>query len=175
VDVIVGSSSSGILRRTIINAAGNEIQIAYNNEYKNNPNSLLIVTPPGALLCKRIFFIKWEPAADEEILRQSLVDVMWNVVQHVITYKFTSIAFPAIGCGKHGCSIDVVVKTMVKEMKEQLMKRNLPWTVKFLLQPDQQNIYDEFCNQLLTTQDGKVQYSKTYHILAEQSKSHPCG
>jgi hypothetical protein len=45
---------------------------------------------------------------------------------------------------------------MVKEMKTQLKKRNLPWTVKFVVQPDQLNVYDEFCKQILTTYDGKV-------------------
>lgn len=74
----------------------------------------------------------------------------------MISYKFTSLAFPALGCGKHGCSVDIVVKTLVKEMKNQLTMRNLPLTVKFVIQPDQQNIYDEFCKQLLTIQDGIV-------------------
>jgi hypothetical protein len=44
---------------------------------------------------------------------------------------------------------------MVKEMKTQLTKRNLSWTVKFIVQPGQHNVYDEFCKQILTTQhDG---------------------
>jgi O-acetyl-ADP-ribose deacetylase (regulator of RNase III) len=77
------------------------------------------------------------------------------VMQHLIQYNFTSIAFPAIGCGEHGCSIDVIVKTMVNEIKNQLIMRNLPLTVKFIIQPNQQNIYDEFCKQVLATQNSK--------------------
>ena len=158
-DVIIGSSSSEILKKAIIKVAGDEVQTAYNAQYKNNPNSVLISTPPGILPCKRIFFVKWQPAKDETILRQSIVDLMWTVIQSVISYKFTSLAFPAIGCGQHGCSVDVVVKTMVKEMRNQLTMRNLSLTVKFVIQPNQQNIYAEFCKQVLATQHGIVETS----------------
>jgi hypothetical protein len=45
---------------------------------------------------------------------------------------------------------------MVKEVKNQLTMRNLPLTVRFVIQPGQQHIYDEFCKQVLATQDGIV-------------------
>jgi O-acetyl-ADP-ribose deacetylase (regulator of RNase III) len=156
VDVIIASSSSEILRKAIIIAAGNEVQTAYDAEIRTHPNSILVVTPPGALNCKKIFFVKWKPDTDDEILQQSLIDLISIVVQNSISHEFNSMGFPAIGCGQHGCSIDIVVKTMVLEMKKHLIKRNLRWTVKFIVQPDQQNIYDEFCKQVLTTQDGKM-------------------
>jgi hypothetical protein len=144
------------LKKAIINAAGNEVETAYNTEYKNNSNTILISTPPGVLPCKRIFFVKWKPDPDEAKLRQSLIDLIWTIVQNVMAYKFTSLAFPAIGCGKHGCSVDVVVKTLVREMKNQLTMRDLSLTVKFVIQSNQQNIYDEFCKQVLATQNGIV-------------------
>ncbi|CAF2777975.1 unnamed protein product [Rotaria sp. Silwood2] len=156
VDVIIGSSSSDFLREAIIRAAGNEAQTAYNLELKTHPNSILIATPSGALPCKYIFFVKWEPDSDENVLEQSLVDLIYTVVQNVISHNCTSVAFPAIGCGKHGCSVNIVVKTMVLEMKKHLMTRNLPWTVKFVVEPDQEHIYDEFRKQVLTTQHGKT-------------------
>ncbi|CAF1299385.1 unnamed protein product [Rotaria sp. Silwood1] len=170
VDVIIGSSSSEILKQAIIKVAGDEVQKAYNAEYKNNPNAIVISTPPGTLPCKRIFFVKWQPDMDETILQQSLVDLIWTVIQNVISYKFTSLAFPAIGCGKHGCSVGVVVKTMVKEMKAQLTMRNLPLVVKFVIHPDQQNIYDEFCKQLLTTEDD-IRKSVNYELPPTWEKS----
>jgi hypothetical protein len=43
---------------------------------------------------------------------------------------------------------------MVREMKQQITNRKLPWTVKFIVQPNQQNVYDEFCKQLLSSDDG---------------------
>lgn len=140
----------------------------YDTELKNHPNSTLIVTPSGSLFCKQIFFVKWHPDTDEEILRQSIVYMISIVVQKAISYNFTSIAFPALGCGQHGCSIEIVVNTFVLEMKKQLIKRNLPWNVKFIVQPNQQNIYDEFCKQVLTTQDdGKLK--KFFFIYQIQS------
>lgn len=72
-----------------------------------------------------------------------------------MSHNFRSIAFPAIGCGKHGCSVKTVVKTMVEEMKKQLIQRNQNWTVKFVIQPNQGDVYDEFCKQVLKTEDGK--------------------
>ena len=155
-DVIIGSSSSEFLIKAITKVAGAEVQKAYHTEYDNNSNAVLISTPAGALPCKRIFFIKWQPSIDKDALRQSLVDLIWTVMQNMLSHKFTSLAFPAIGCGKHGCSVDVVVKTLVKEMKNQLIMRKLPLTVKFVIQPEQTNIYDEFCKQLLTSEEGIV-------------------
>ncbi|CAF1095502.1 unnamed protein product [Rotaria sordida] len=153
VDVIVGSSSSHILKRAIMNAAGSDVQMAYAKEYKSNPDSLTLSISSGQLPCKRIFFVKWEPNTDKEVLQQSIVDLIWNVIQNIILYKFTSVAFPAIGCGKHGFSKEILVKTMVREIKNQLKMRNLPLTVKFVIEPEQPEIYDEFCKQVLSSQE----------------------
>ncbi|CAF4927004.1 unnamed protein product, partial [Rotaria sp. Silwood1] len=104
VDAIIGSSSSKILKDAIIKVAGDEVKASYDTQHENNPNSILISTPSGVLPCKRIFFVKWQPDKNEVILRQSLVDLIGIVIQNVISYKFTSCAFPALGCGQHGCS-----------------------------------------------------------------------
>ncbi|CAF3559154.1 unnamed protein product [Rotaria socialis] len=170
VDVIVGSTSSGILTDTIINAAGKESQLAYEMEITNHPNSALIAIPSGSLSCKKIFFVKWEPNDNEEILRQSLIDLISIVVQNVISHKFTSIAFPAIGCGKHACSVDIVVQTMVYEMKKHLIQRKLSWRVKFVVNANQENVYDEFCKQVLTTEDG-FHEATAYQLPATWEKS----
>ena len=119
---------------------------------------MIISTPGGQLPCKRIFFIKWEPNSNSDILRQSIVDLIWNVIQNVISYGFTSVAFPAIGCGEHDCSVDIVVKTMVSEMTEQIQNRKLPWNVKFVIHPHQQNVYDEFCKRLSLLDKKPVDY-----------------
>jgi hypothetical protein len=75
-----------------------------------------------------------------------------------MSYNFTSIAFPAIGCGEHACSVDIVVKTMVREMKKQITTRKLPWTVKFIIQPNQQNVYDEFCKHLISSENESMDF-----------------
>ncbi|CAF4172022.1 unnamed protein product [Rotaria sordida] len=156
VDAIIGNPPSIALQYTIIEAAGDEVETAYETEYRRNPNSILISTPPGKLPCQRIFFLKWEPDPDDSILRQSIIDFIWNIIQNVISYNYTSVACPAIGCGGYGCSVDIVVKTMVKEIKNQLKTRNLSLTVKFIIRPEQQNIYDEFCKQVLASEEGKT-------------------
>ncbi|CAF3986264.1 unnamed protein product [Adineta steineri] len=153
VDVIIGNSSSDILKKEILNAAGNDIEIAYAKEYENNQKSLLFSTPSGKLPCKQIFFIKWNPNKNEDVLRQSIVDFISNVIQNVILYEFTSVAFPAIGCGQYGCSTNIVVKMMVKEIKHQLAMRNIPLKVKFVIQPTQQTLFNQFCNQILSSRE----------------------
>ena len=80
---------------------------------------------------------------------------MLAVVHNVISHKFQSIAFPAIGCGEHGCSVNIVVETMVSEIKAQLKKRSLPWKVTFVVQPGREHVYDEFSKQIFRRHDGK--------------------
>jgi len=154
--VIIGNSSSDIIKQSILEVAGCEIHTAYDIELQNNPNSPIITTPPGDLLCKAIFFLKWQPTNDEVTLRQSIVDLIWTVFQDAIAYNFTSIAFPTIGYESFGCNIDILIRTMVKEMKIQLIKTDLPLTIKFVVKSNQDTIYNEFCKQVLTTQEGNV-------------------
>ena len=151
--MIVASASSSVLRELILNAAGDEVRQAYNTQIKNNPNALLIVTSSGQLSCKRIFFVQWKPHTDELLLQQSIIDFIWNVIQNAISYGCTSIAFPAIGCGKYACSVDIVVKTMVNEVKKEIKNRKLAFKVRFVIQAGQKNVYDEFCKQILVS-DG---------------------
>ncbi|UJR30282.1 hypothetical protein I4U23_017820 [Adineta vaga] len=143
VDIIVGSSSSTALLEGIFRAAGSAVRTEYMNEQKNDPNAVLISTIPGSLSLS-------------------------TVIVHVISYRFTSIAFPAIGCGKHGCSVDVVVKTMVKEIKNQLTLRNYPLTVKFVIEASQQGLYDEFCRQVLKKENRN--YTKIVRIERIQNE-----
>ena len=156
--MIIGNSSVDTIRQSILEVAGCEIQTSYNIELLNNPNSSLLTTPPGDLLCKAIFFLKWQPTNDETTLRQSIVDLIWSVIQNTILYNFTSIAFPTIGYETFNCNIDSLIPMMVKEMKQQLIKTDLPLTVKFVSQPNQDTIYNEFCKQVLTIQEGNVEH-----------------
>jgi hypothetical protein len=58
VDVIIGSSSSRILKRAIMNAAGPDVRTAYTEQCEKDPNSLIVSLPSGQLPCKQIFFVK---------------------------------------------------------------------------------------------------------------------
>lgn len=146
------------MRHILLKAAGDQAQTAYAKEQTKNPNAAVIITPPGHLQCKKIFFFKWEPNKDKNILRQSIANLISNVVQQVHSQRYTSIAFPALGCGEHACSVDIVVKTIVTEMKQQMETNKLPWTVKFVIHPSQQNVYDEFCKQVLSSDHPRDDY-----------------
>ena len=164
-DVIVGSSSSDILKEAILNAGGMATRNDHQRHYALDPNAPLISTVPGNLHCKKVFFLKWQPTSDDSALRQSIVDLVSNVIHNVIMSDYKSIAFPAIGCGNHGCSIAVVVETFVKAVKEELRSRKPQLTVKFVIQPDKQNIYNEFCKHLLASDNGKIDNFSVFLIL----------
>ncbi|CAF3136953.1 unnamed protein product, partial [Rotaria sp. Silwood2] len=152
VDAIIGSSSSKHLKKAIIKAAGRDVESAYQTEYLHNPDAILISTISGQLPCKRIFFLKWQPESNEGELRQSIKDFISNVIQHVISYKYSSVAFPAIGCGHHNCSVTIVVETMVNAIKKELERRGKALAIKFVIEPGKQNVYDEFCKHVLASE-----------------------
>ncbi|CAF3438093.1 unnamed protein product [Rotaria sp. Silwood1] len=164
VDVIVVSSSSDYLRQIVIMEGGEQVYESYERESITSPNSILISTPPGNLSCKRIFFLKWMPDENENILRQSIADFIWNVIQNVLAYKFDSIAFPPIGCAHHNISTSIIIQTLINQLIYQIKNRNLSLTVKFVILPDQKEIYQEFYQHLLeceqdiepATNDDKV-------------------
>ncbi len=138
----------------ILIEAGKEVYEFYEKEKNSNPNCLLISTPPGNLLCKRIFFIKWKPDENENILRQSINDFIWNVIQNVLSYQYESIAFPPIGCGHSNISTQIIIQTLINQLIYQIKNRNLSLTIKFVILPDEHTIYQEFSQQLLTSGQG---------------------
>ncbi|CAF1378181.1 unnamed protein product [Rotaria sp. Silwood1] len=154
VDVIIGTSSSEALKKIIMNAAGDKAKLMYNTEYKKNPNSPLISIPSCQLACNRIFFIKWQPDKNLAILRKSITDFVSIVIQNTIAYQFSSIALPIIGCGQHGCPVNLMAKTMIAEIKKQLTISNVPMIVKFIVEPEREHVYQTFCKQIEATQEG---------------------
>ncbi|CAF3391131.1 unnamed protein product [Rotaria sp. Silwood2] len=155
VDVIVGTSSSNVLKKIILNAAGDQAQATYDIEYKKNPNSTLISIPSGMLACNQIFFVTWIPDKNLATLRKSIIDFVSIVIQNAISYNFTSIALPIIGCEQHGCPVYLIAQTMVAEVKKQVTISNVPLIVKFVVEPKLEHIYQAFCKQILATQEGK--------------------
>ncbi len=43
-------------------------------------------------------------------------------------------------------------------MKQQIENQKFPWTVKFIVHPSQQNVYDEFCKQVLSSDHPSNDY-----------------
>jgi hypothetical protein len=60
--------------------------------------------------------------------------------------RYKSIAFPAIGCGKFGCSISLVAQAMVGEAHRKCRTYNI--SISFVIQPERTDIYDEFQKQI---------------------------
>ena len=49
--------------------------------------------------------------------------------------------------------------------------RKLPWTVKFIIHPNQQNVYDEFCKQLLSSGPPYECLSNTGNVAKLERRS----
>jgi hypothetical protein len=135
---------------------GEDVYLSYEKENQLNPHSLLISTSSGNLVCKKIFFVKWksDENENENILRQSINDFICNVIQNVLSYQFNSIAFPPIGCGHSNLSRNVIIQTLIEQLIYQIKTRNLSLTIKFIILPHQHDIYQQFYQQLLTSQQG---------------------
>ena len=174
-DIIVGSSSSDILKDIILSAGGPVLKTEYEQQERLHPDSNLITTGSGLLPCQRVFFVRWKPSADESQLRQSIRSYVSNIIEHAIQSKYGSIALPAIGCGNHDCSIHVVVETMVTAVKSELTNRAVPLTVNFVIQPDKQNVYDEFCKHLFPLDQGESTNSlrSSFFLVSFSSDENP--
>jgi hypothetical protein len=152
----VGNLSIEAVRLSLIELAGCEIQTVYNIESHTNPMSTVLITPPGDLRSQLIIFVKWIPTNDVIAFEQSTVDFLWAVFQSLIPYNFTSIVFPTLGFEHFSCPMELLIPTLVREMKTQLKKIDVPWTVKFLVQPNQSDIYQQICKEVLIVEPGHL-------------------
>jgi hypothetical protein len=113
---------------------------------ENKTDPVISIPASGQLASKAVYFVPWKPNADPNILCQSIEQLVINVIDKVASENYTSVAFPAIGCGEYGCSISLVAQTFVRRVRQQLTKH--PITVLFVIQPDKIHIYEEFHKQL---------------------------
>ncbi len=71
---------------------------------------------------------------------------MINVIKKAASEQYRSVAFPAIGCGEYGCSINLVAQTFVRQIQQLLTK--YPISVLFVIQPERMDVYEEFREQI---------------------------
>ncbi|CAF0806201.1 unnamed protein product [Adineta ricciae] len=152
-DVIVGTTTSNRLKKSMLEAAGDETMSAYEHEYQRDPNRNLISVPGGQLSVHQIYFFQWEPSRNLALLRKSYMDLISTVLQHVITDGFTSIAVPIIGCGEYSYSTSQVAKMMLADVKNQLTNSDSSLIVKFIIRHEQKDIYDIFRDQMSIISD----------------------
>ncbi|CAF0841077.1 unnamed protein product [Didymodactylos carnosus] len=147
VDAVVVCSTSDVLRKAIIDVAGRQVNDEFTNQ--SSVSSKIIETSSGSLPCKRILFIPWTPhQKDQNMLQKSIRTFVSDAVVHALNIGCTSIAFPAIGCGKFGVPADFIADIMIDEAENLLMKYPSKFSISFVLLPQQRPVYNEFCKQL---------------------------
>ena len=170
--MIIGSSSLGMSKRGIIDVAGPDVERAYRDECKKTSNPVLIVTPPGRLPCKQIYFLKSDLTSDVKRLASSFNDLISIIATHMEGSHFISIAFPAIGYREDNeQNSDHLVEVVIKQMIRHFVERNSSWKVKFVIPFHQTDVYETFYRQLSTVRDGTA--SRPFHIPSIDSLFSP--
>ncbi len=147
-------SSSDVLRENILKAGGDSVRLAYDTQLKNNPgNSLIIVATNNQLPSKQIYFLPWKQHQEGNALGNSLKNFVSTAIEQAVAANYRSIAFPAVGCGKFGCSVSIVAEAMVKEARQRMVKH--PISISFIIQPQRTDIYDEFRKQIGSSQQNE--------------------
>lgn len=100
----------------------------------------------GQLESKRIYFLPWAVHSDESILQKSIEQFVSDAIEKAVEERHRSIVFPAIGCGKFGCSISAVAQAMIGEAHRKCQIYNI--SISFVIQPERMDIYDEFQKQI---------------------------
>ncbi|CAF1260034.1 unnamed protein product, partial [Didymodactylos carnosus] len=160
VDVIVVCIESTKLRAAVINVAGNQVAQEFTTQ-SSSPQA--IVTSSGTLNCKKILFLHWQPENDRTLLKQSVSRFVLEGIAYATANNYTSISFPAIGCGNFGCSIDDISQMMIDAAKQQLVKLQTNLQVSFVIFPQQQQVYDEFC-KCINPKQSSIHEGVTSHI-----------
>ncbi|CAF4714682.1 unnamed protein product, partial [Rotaria sp. Silwood1] len=152
VDVIIVCSTSEILRKSIIGAAGPQVEAEYIASLKGN-NQQLVETSNGTLPCKKILFIPWKSdPLNLTSLKSSLSEFVSIAIKYVFTHGYKTIAFPSVGCGKFGFDPSIIAKHMIDETIIELTSNTSNIDVLFILLSQQQNVYDAFITYLNSIQ-----------------------
>lgn len=122
--------------------------------------SVIAIDASGQVAAKKIYFLEWKMNNDPVILRKSIEKFVSDAIDHAANEDYQTIAFPAIGCGKFGCSIAIIAQTMVGEAYRKLSRNRI--SVAFVIQPDRKDIHDEFQKHInLLQQPQPPQIAKT--------------
>ncbi|CAF1404477.1 unnamed protein product, partial [Didymodactylos carnosus] len=144
-EAIVICSSSEVLMNFIFEVGGSQMKSLYDSELAKQPkdSSLISIPSSGEIQSKTLYFLPWKPHTDMNLLRQSIEKFVSDAIQQLLNDNLHTIAFPAIGCGKSGCSVDIVAKSMVDEGNRQ-SKLHKDISISFIIQPERTDIFDKF-------------------------------
>ncbi|CAF1246118.1 unnamed protein product, partial [Didymodactylos carnosus] len=172
VNFVVVCSTSGILRDSILKQAGSVVKEDYDKASKTNYDSLIELNP-GNLNCEKLLFLPWNKPVHSSKLAESLRTFVSVIIQYIAfqanTRSIESVAFPAIGCGKFGCPVDIVAKEMIFEAKKQLEKTKLNLRISFVMLKEQQNVFREFSNAISIIQRKEDAFAQISHKLSSIS------
>ncbi|CAF1338952.1 unnamed protein product, partial [Adineta ricciae] len=142
VDVIVVCSSSDGLRESVLRAAGPHIQRAYAQAKRTKSHDEMIALECSNLPCQRILFLPWTP--DEKLIftEQTIKTFLSKAVKYVLDENYTSVAFPAIGCGQYGFDADFIARAMINHIKTE----SYPLNITITICPKFHNIFQAFQN-----------------------------
>ena len=137
------------------------MQVQFDEQSKKVPKtSVIAIDASGQIAAKKIYFLEWKANDDPIILRKSIEKFVSDAIGHAVNEGYQTIAFPAIGCGRFGCSINIIAQTMVGEAHRKLSSNGI--SVAFVIQPDRRDIYDEFQKHINLLQQPQLpQISKT--------------
>lgn len=131
------------------------MQAQFDEQSKKIPKpSVIAIDASGQVAAKKIYFLEWKRNNDPAILRKSIETFVSNAIDHAVKEGYQTIVFPAIGCGKFGCSIDVIAQAMVGEAHRKASSNGI--SVSFVIQPDRKDIHDGFQKQINLLQQPQL-------------------
>ncbi len=171
VDLVVVCSTSASLLESILKEAGDDIKREY-YKAKQSSKTIPIRTKAGNLPSRHILFLPCDELtqSDELKLCRSIRTFVATAIEHALANRFTSLAFPAIGCGKLGISPELVANEMLIEAQEQLSTANNILRIDFVLLPDQDIVQEAFLEKLSMLQDVKVNSTDRQFTYPSTSK-----
>lgn len=128
-------------------ACGNSFRKSYDTKVKENiSDNVHGVKTENKIPSKEVYFVPWQPNPDQNKLCESLKQLVFETIEKAASQKYTSIAFPAIGCGEYGCSISLIAETLIDVAQEQLNKYRMK--ILFVIQADKTDAFEEFQHQI---------------------------
>lgn len=127
------------------------MQVRFDEESKKTPKaSVIALESSGQVVAKKVYFLEWKTNNDQAVLKKSIEKFVSDAIDHAIKENYQTITFPAIGCGKFGCSIDVVAQAMVEEAHRKSSSNSI--SVLFVIQPERKDVYNEFQKHVNSSQ-----------------------
>lgn len=173
VDMVVVCSTSDDLLEDILGKAGpavaEDIREAIQAKHIDSDG---YETDGGELLCQRLLFLPWiTRKLDDITIRRSIQSFFTTALQHALKNGYTSLAFPALGCGRLNCEPKLIAEAMLDET-QRYANHNL--SILIVMHPEKEDAYEAFCHKLAELRRKKPRKSSnvlTYNHVGELSKS----